>query len=271
MNLLCQTLTVTTDNHIAHIVLNRPDKKNAMNVVMIKELISVAERLKKDKHIRAVMISGEGADFCSGMDVAELNNPKKMGYVAYELLKPKQSIFQQVALIWQDLPMPVIAVIDGVCLGAGLQLALGADFRVAAPTARMGLLESKWGLVADMGITASAFDVPKDALKQLAMTAQIIDANTAHQQGLVSVIDERPLAFAQDLCQQIAARSPDAVLAAKRVINKRQRPNCVALYQEKLWQIKLITGHNRKIALARAHALKEGAQEVKQFVKRQFD
>lgn len=255
MNLLCQTITVATCDHIATITLNRPSTKNAMNIVMIDELITVAQKLQQSCHIRAVIIHGTGGDFCSGFDTSELNGRINRGRVAYELIKPSMSMFQKVCLIWRTLPMPVVAVIDGVCLGAGLQLALGADFRLATPYARFGLPESKWGLTPDMGISWTAFDIPKDSLKQLAMTAKIVDAQRAAAMQLITVIDDEPMNVAVALCHDMMDNSPDAILAAKRVINRATAVSKIALYYEKLWQIKLIIGYNRKVAIANAKNL----------------
>lgn len=273
MNIICQTLTVSTQNAITTICLNNPSTKNAMTLMMIDELLSVAKQLQKSRTIRAVIIQGIGGDFCSGMDTKELNSRNNLRRVGYELVKPTPSIFQKVCVVWQSLPMPVIAVIDGACLGAGLQLALGADFRIATPNARFGLLESKWGLVPDMAVSLTAFDVPKDNLKQLAMTAKIIDAKTALGMQIISHIDDNPSQFVNQLCADIVANSPDAVLAVKRVMAFDK--NSKALCREKWWQLKLIMSKNRKIAVCRAKNFKDNARNnlnavLQEFDKRQF-
>lgn len=102
---------------------------------------------------------GADGNFSSGLDLVDLNDPKNLGLALYELAKPTPSKFQKVCLIWQSLPVPVIAVVQGVCVGGGLQLALGADIRIAAMDACLSVLETKWGLVADMGITHTACDI----------------------------------------------------------------------------------------------------------------
>lgn len=259
-----QTLTLHTQNTITFITLNRPDKKNAMNFVMMRELLAVAHVLAKDKRTQAVIIMGAQGNFCSGLDLADLNNAKNLLKASYQLIKPTPSKFQQVCLIWQSLPMPVIAVIQGVCVGGGLQLALGADMRIAHPDARFSVLEAKWGLVADMGITHTAGMIAKDKLAKLAMTAEIVDAKAAFDDGLVTIIDDEPMARANQLIADIGSRSPDAVLAAKRIINARSPINYLTLYQEKLWQIRLMLGHNRKLAI------KKAKDSSVAFVRRQF-
>ena len=140
---------------VASVSLNRPDKRNAMSFALLKELVDTAQRIKKDKSIRVVIISGVGEAFSAGIDLSDLNNPKNSLFAAWELIKPNQSLFQKAFLIWQDLPVPVIAVTQGYCLGAGMQLALGADIRISTPDCKFSIMESRWGLVPDMGLTRS--------------------------------------------------------------------------------------------------------------------
>ncbi|WP_049237434.1 crotonase/enoyl-CoA hydratase family protein [Moraxella canis] len=259
-----KTLTVQIEHQIATITLNRPDKKNAISFQMMDDLIKVAHKLKRNREIRAVILMGADGNFSSGLDLADLNNPKSLGFALYELAKPTPSKFQKVCLIWQSLPVPVIAVVEGVCVGGGLQLALGADIRIAAADARLSVLEAKWGLVADMGITRTARDIRRDVMKQIAMTAEMMDAPTAKDYGLLTHISDDPVQMAVSLTDAIKARSPDAVLAAKRVMDVAQRQDYLALYQEKLWQIKLMLGANRKLSI------KKAKDDTVQFIKRQF-
>ena len=257
-------ILVATNNGITTITLNRPEKKNALNFAMMDELISAAKTIKKDRSIRAVVLTGAGADFCSGLDLSELNSTAKQLSALYQLAKPTPSKFQQVCLIWQSLPVPVIAQIDGVCIGGGLQLALGADIRIATRDARFAILESKWGLVADMGITQTARLLPSDRIFELAATARMIDADTALADGLISHVADDVAVYTQALIDEICHRSPDAVLAAKRITHARTPMNYCALYHEKLWQLRLILGKNRKLAI------KKAKDSSVAFVRRQF-
>lgn len=255
------------DRHqdILTIALNRPDKKNAMSFAMMHELIAVASALKQDRDIRAVIIHGAGDAFCTGIDLGDLSNPKNTAMAVWELLKPAQSLFQKVCLIWRDVPVPVIAAVHGYCIGAGLQLALACDVRIAEPNCEMAIMEAKWGLVPDMGLTQSALHVVKaDILKELAMSARLINAKAAYDLGLVSHLDEHPLEAAQRLAEEFASRSPDAVWASKRVINNMTEQKASVLYQEKFWQLKLMMGHNRK------RAFKKAKDSSVTFLKRQF-
>ncbi len=248
-----QTLQVSVQHGILTLSLNRPDKKNAMSFAMMRELILVAKRVSADKHIRAVIVDGSEHTFCSGIDLQDLNAPKNQAFAIWELIKPWQSLFQKVCLVWQDLPVPVIGVLEGHCLGAGLQLALAFDSRISHPDCKFAIMEAKWGLVPDMGLSQSAVGIVRlDVLKELAMSARVIDSSTALKAGLISHCHEDPMAAALALAEEIIARSPDAVLASKRVVNQLYSPNPISLYQEKLWQLKLMLGRNQKLAVKKA-------------------
>ncbi len=260
-----KTLQVAIAQNILTITLSRPQKKNAMSFEMMHELIAVARYVTKDKLLRAVVITGAEGTFCTGIDLDDLNQPKNQAYALWELAKPWQSLFQRVCLVWRELPVPVIAALEGHCIGAGLQLALACDVRVSTPDCKLSIMEAKWGLVPDMGLTQSALNVVNvDVLKELAMSARIIDGQYAKQVGLVSHCSELPLEHAQQLAAEFAQRSPDAVLASKRVINAMHQQSALTLYQEKIWQIKLMLGRNRKMALKKA----KDASAI--FTKRQF-
>lgn len=260
-----KTLQVAVNANILSVTLNRPKKKNAMSFAMMHELLTVAKYAASDKILRAVIINGAEQTFCAGIDLSDLNQPKNRTYALLELIKPTQSLFQRVCLVWRDLPVPVIAVLEGHCIGAGLQLALACDIRISHPDCQLSIMEAKWGLVPDMGITQSALGVLRvDVLKELAMTARIIDGEQGQQLGLISHCSDEPLAHAQTLAQELTQRSPDAVLASKRVINAMYQQSALTLYQEKFWQLKLMLGRNRKVAVKKS---KESATE---FSKRQF-
>jgi enoyl-CoA hydratase/carnithine racemase len=260
-----KTLQVSVTENILTVTLNRPQKKNAMSFQVVQELIAVAQRLSKDKRLRAVILNGAEGTFCAGIDLGDLNHPKNQAFALWELIKPWQSQFQRVCLVWRDVPIPVIAVLEGHCLGAGLQLALACDIRISSPDCKLSIMEAKWGLVPDMGLTQSAFGVVRaDILKELAMSARLIEAQQAEQLGLITHCSESPLADAQTLAAEFAQRSPDAVLASKRIVNAMYQQSAVTLYQEKMWQIKLMLGRNRKLAL------KKAKQAGTEFAKRQF-
>lgn len=260
-----ETLQVSITDHILTVTLNRPHKKNAMSFQMINELIVLAGRIGKDRTIRAVILKGAKETFCAGIDLSDLNHPKNQAFAVWELVKPWQSAFQRVCLVWRELPIPVIAVLEGHCIGAGLQLALACDVRISHSDCKLSIMEAKWGLVPDMGLTQSAFGVVReDVLKELAMSARMIDATEGKALGLVSHCSVTPLEHAQKLAAEFAERSPDAVLASKRIINAMYQQSKTTLYKEKVWQLKMMLGRNRKLALRKAK------QASTAFAKRQF-
>ena len=242
-------LRVEKNNGIAIVSLNRPDKRNAMSFALLKELVATAKKIEKDRSIRCVILTGEAQVFSAGIDLSDLNNPKNTAFAAWELIKPGQSLFQKAFLIWQNLPIPVIAAIEGFCFGAGMQLALAADIRIATPNTRMSIMESRWGLVPDMGLTRSLKGlIGVDLAKELTLTARIFDAGYAKEIGLVTHLDNDPLAKANMIAQEILQRSPDAIMAAKRVLDAMEHQPEKALRLEKLWQLKLLLGKNSSLA-----------------------
>ena len=236
-------------NGIATVTLNRPDKRNAMSFALLKELVSIANLIKKDRSIGCVILTGEAQVFSAGIDLTDLNNPKNTAYAAWELIKPGQSLFQKAFLVWQELPVPVIAAIEGFCFGAGMQLALAADIRIAHPSTQMSIMESRWGLVPDMGLTRSIKGIiGLDLAKELTLTARIFDARYAKDIGLVTHLNESPLTQAQALAAEMLNRSPDALAAVKRVLDAMEHSPNKSLRLEKIWQLKLLLGKNSKLA-----------------------
>jgi enoyl-CoA hydratase/carnithine racemase len=172
------------NNGIATVTLNRPDKRNAMSFALLRELVATAQKIKKDKSIRCVILTGEAQVFSAGIDLADLNNPKNRAYAAWELIRPGQSLFQKAFLVWQELPVPVIAAMEGFCFGAGMQLALAADIRIAHPDTKMSIMETRWGLVPDMGLSRSLKGlIGIDLAKELTLTARIFEGEYAKEIG----------------------------------------------------------------------------------------
>lgn len=242
-------LHIEKNNGIVIVSLNRPDKRNAMSFALLKELVATAKILKNDRSIRCIILTGKAHVFSSGIDLADLNNPKNRAYAAWELIKPGQSIFQKAFLIWQELPVPVIAAIEGYCFGAGMQLALAADIRICHPDTQMSIMESRWGLVPDMGLSQSLKGIiGLDLAKELTLTARVFDGTYAKNIGLVTHLDHSPLEKSLQLAEEIASRSPDALTAVKRVLNAMEYQPSKSLRLEKIWQLKLLLGKNSQIA-----------------------
>ncbi len=217
-----QRVRVRVDEHVATVTLTRPEKHNALDIAMFEAILAAAERVAAEPQVRAVVLHGEGKSFCSGLDVASLMSvPGAVDGADSPLSEAVPNRFQRVAYDWVTLPVPVIAAIQGNCLGGGLQIALGADIRIARPDARLSVAEVKWGLIPDMSLTQTLPRlVAGDVARELTFTARVLDGEEAHRLGLVTRLAEDPLAAAQELASEIAGRSPDAVRAAKRLLGE---------------------------------------------------
>ncbi len=265
-----QHLALTLRDHVLIVSLNRPAKKNAMSFALLRELIVVASYVKQQPVIRAVVLQGEGSAFSTGIDLTDLNNPKHSALAAWELLKPAPSLFQEAFIIWQSVPVPVLAVLHGYCLGAGMQLALAADIRICTTDCQLAIMESRWGLVPDMGLSQTLRGlVGLDTAKELTFSARMFTGQQAQQYGLVTHVAQsldEAKQHAADLTAEFLTRSPDALAAAKAVLNAlHTEPPVASLRLEKRWQLKLLRGKNSRIARAKAK------QPDLEFLPRQFD
>ena len=252
---------------LALVRLNRPDKRNALSFSLLGELKRAARDLGADRSLRGVMLCGAGPAFCAGIDLGELGNPRNRLFAFWELIRPGRSLFQQAMLAWRELPVPVVAAIRGPCFGAGLQLALAADLRVAAPDAQLSVMEARWGLVPDMGLSTTLRGLLRaDVVRELTFSARQVGADEACALGLVSRVAADPEQSALDWLGEFSRRSPDALLAAKRVLNASiERSPARALAIEKRWQLRLLLGRNRPIAVQR-----ERADAEREYAPRQY-
>jgi enoyl-CoA hydratase/carnithine racemase len=219
---MSERVSVAIEGHVATVTLTRPDKHNALDVPMFDAILGAAERLRGEPAVRAVVLHGEGPSFCSGLDVVSImqSDPARPGVAGLtdRVRGEVPNWFQRASHDWLTLPMPVIAALHGSVLGGGLQIALGADIRIAAPDARLSVMEVRWGLIPDMGITRT---LPRlvsiDVAKELTYTGRTVSGEEAAALGLVTRVSADPLAAARELAERIATRSPDAVRRAKRL------------------------------------------------------
>jgi enoyl-CoA hydratase/carnithine racemase len=220
-------VTITIEDSVATVTLNRPEKHNAVDMPMFEALIEAGDTLRNTPAVRAVVLQGAGDHFCAGIDISVFGG-EGIASVGNNLMAPRDpspaNLFQSAAYVWRELPVPVIAVLRGVAFGAGLQIALGADIRYASPDVRMSIMEVKWGIIPDMAISCTARHlVPADKLKELALTGRIVGGDEALAAGLLTSLHEDPLEAARGLAAEIAARSPDAVIAIKKLIDESWR------------------------------------------------
>lgn len=214
--------TQLDDNGVMQVRLNRPDKMNALDPDMFTAIIAAGESLMDRKDVRAVVLSGEGRSFCAGLDTASFARTPDPGEPKLtDRTHGDSNKYQQVAMVWRKLPMPVIAALHGVCFGGGMQIASGADIRIAAPETRMAIMEMKWGLVPDMGgYHLWRGLVRDDVLRELIYTNREFTGEEAVRLGLATHVADDPLAKAMEIAREIALRNPDAVRAAKRLSNQ---------------------------------------------------
>ena len=244
---------VSIENEVARVTLSRADKRNALDMDMFNSILAAQKKLRKRRALRAVILSGDGEDFCSGLDIKSmLGDRGAVISLMWKWLPWRPNRAQAVSVGWRDIKVPVIAALHGRCWGGGLQIALGADFRFAHPDASISVMEGKWGLIPDMGGTLAMRDImPRDQAMKLAMTAEIIDAKTALEMGLITTISADPQAAALDLAQQMLDRSPDAVAAVKRLYRKTWRHRGLVLARESAYQLRIMAGVNQSIAVRR--------------------
>ena len=221
-------VSVTMHEGIAHVRLTRPDKRNALDDAMFQAIAQAGERVKHDTSVRAVVLSGDGASFCAGLDFGGFQamgsgNSGDGSATAAGSMKDGRitHLAQQICWVWQEVPVPVIAALQGHALGGGMQLALGADIRIAHPDTKMSMREVHWGLIPDMtGTLRLSRLVRDDVMKDLVFTGRIFPASEGATLGVVTRLSNDPVADAMVAAAEIAGRSPSAVRGAKQLINR---------------------------------------------------
>lgn len=246
-------VAVTVDPQgIAHVRLTRADKLNALDGAMFAALIEAGQALFDHPGLRAVVLSGEGRAFCAGLDLSAMAGLlDSEAPPLTERTHGNANLYQQAALQWRKLPVPVIAAIHGHCLGGGLQIAGGADIRIAAPDARLAVMEVRWGIVPDMGGFALWRGcVREDVLRELTYTNREFSGVEALALGFVTIADADPLGRAMALAAEIASSSPHAIRSAKSLFNRAADMQIDEVLQaESLEQHKLIGSRNQLEAM----------------------
>ncbi len=220
---LNERVKISLNEHVAEVMLDRPQKYNALDMETFEALSAAADALAEEPRLRAVVLHGAGGNFCAGIDVGVFTDPSVR--IDRTLMEPiaesHANLFQRAAYAWRELPVPVICALDGVTYGGGLQIALGADLRYAAADARFSIMETKWGLIPDMSIsTTLRHIVAADKIKELAWSARVFDAGDALELGLVTAIHADPLDAARKFADDCAGRSPGAIQGIKRLVNE---------------------------------------------------
>lgn len=236
------------DDGVAQVRLTRADKLNALDQAMFDAIIDAGSALHNMKGLRAVVLSGEGRAFCAGLDLSNFaRTPAPDEPELTERTHGNANRPQQAAMLWRKLPVPVVAAVHGVCFGGGLQIASGADIRVAHPQTRMAIMELKWGLVPDMGGYALWRGLVRDdVLRELVYTNREFSGEEAQQLGLATFVDDDPLAKATAIASEIANRNPHAIRAAKRLhAAMQERSTDAILLEESIEQHAIIRSKNQ--------------------------
>lgn len=252
-----QRVTIAIADGVADVRLARPEKRNALDPAMFAGLVTAGERLRDEPGVRAVVLSGEGPDFCAGLDFGSfqaMRDGQRLSATA-ELPPtdgPAQATGQRAAHVWTTLPMPVIAAVTGNALGGGLQIALGADIRIVAPDAVLSVLEIRWGLIPDMtGTHVLPELVGRDRAKELTFTGRRVSGAEAVRIGLATRVADAPREAALALAREIAGVSPHAVRAAKRLLESSGRVDVATQLAAEQTEIGALIGSpNQKEAVA---------------------
>jgi len=257
-------VTVTVKDHIADVRLNRPEKMNALNIPMFEAIAAAAEQVAADKSVRAVVLSGEGRAFCAGLDIKSVMggggaNSGTNVVNSYGEGDSYPNFFQDPAYLWKAVPVPVICALHGVAFGGGLQIALGADIRIATQDVQMSVMEIKWGLIPDMTGSQTLRDLVRlDVAKELTFTGRIVDGNEAQSIGLVTRVSKTPLDDAIEMAKTIASKNPNAITYGKYLLeNTWHGDDIEGLKAEEQLQAKLVKSHNQMAAVMAGMQKKE--------------
>ena len=220
-------VTIAIEDGIADVRMNRADKRNALDNAMFTSLAAAGEYLKTLPELRAVVLSGDGASFCAGLDFGSFQamaqgSSGQGGSVNAGAMADGRitHLAQQVCWVWHEVPVPVIAAFHGHALGGGMQIVLGADIRIVHPDTQLSVREVHWGLIPDMtGTLMLSRLVRPDIVKDLVFSARVFSGAEGFELGVVTRLSKTPQADAMDIAQEIAGRSPDAVRGAKKLIN----------------------------------------------------
>lgn len=244
-----QTLIVENDGGVVTVTLNRPEARNALDLVMRRELVGVLDDIEADSTARVVILTGAAGHFCAGGDVKSM----QPGSAAADG-RARVAALNRLVMRLVEFPRPVIAMVDGFAVGAGCNLALCCDLVIASDRAKFGEVFAKIGLVPDGG---GSWLLPRVVglarAKELIFTADIIDAAEAARIGLVNrVVPAAELAAAtRALAQRIAQGPPKVLAMAKHMVNRAASTDLAsALDVEAFSQAIAITGDEHREGLA---------------------
>jgi enoyl-CoA hydratase/carnithine racemase len=245
-------VSITITDGVADVRLVRAGKMNALDPAMFAALSAAGERLKTEPGLRAVVLSGDGKAFCAGLDMASfaaMDSERETSPMRD--LKARThgltNLFQHVAWVWREVPVPVVAAVHGVAFGGGFQIMLGADMRYVARDTKLSIMEIKWGLVPDMAGTQLMRNLAReDIVRELTYSGRVFSGEEALQYGFATRLFDDPRRAALQTASEIAAKSPHAIRAAKRLLNAAPFATVAdALLEESIEQQALIGSPNQ--------------------------
>ena len=214
---MTETILVDRSGPVAAITFNRPERHNAFNTTLIREVVAELRSIAADPAVRVVLLRGAGRSFSAGADLEEMLDQGSLGA-------------RRVALQWiemfellETIPQPVVASVHGHAIAGGTELTLACDLVIAADDSRFGLTEAQVGVIPGAGASARLSRwVGRAAAKQILMLGEVFPAQEAHRLGLVNwLVPRDELESATEaLCAKLASRSPIALAAVKRVVDR---------------------------------------------------
>jgi enoyl-CoA hydratase/carnithine racemase len=224
---------------VRHVLLNRPEKRNAINDEMVLELGQAFEEAAAEESVRIVVVRGEGPMFSSGMDVSSLRGLSEEP----ANLRPFRTACLRAWNVLEEMPKPTICEIHGGCIGGAMELALACDMRTMADDAVAGLVETRVGLLPDVGgCSRLPAVVGLGVAKEMIMTGRVFDAAEAHRTGFANRIapPEQLDEATQKLCDELLACAPLAVGLAKRVVDSAAKPALAATLEQEVTSQQLL-------------------------------
>ena len=248
-------IVVEITDHVAHVVLDRPDQRNGLDLAMFEALVATGLRLGDERSVRAVVLSGNGPSFCAGLDFAAfMAAPEASRRLLDRDASSPANLAQRACWIWTELRVPVVAAIRGAAFGGGLQLALACDLRLVAPDAKLSVMEIRYGLVPDMTASKTLLRLVRDDVaRELVYTGRIVEAYEAVALGLATRVCEDPVADALALAHAIAAQSPTAIRAAKRLCIEGPALDTAAAFRRETELQLACSAHPRSWRRSRRH------------------
>jgi len=248
----CECFVVSVENGVAHLQLNRPDKANSLTRAFWRELPEVVSRLSHSGQVRALVISAQGKVFCGGLDMQMFSTAKEFHATSpqeREVLQVNLERMQDALNALERARFPVIAAVQGACIGGGFDLTAACDLVFASQAASFRIEETNVGMMADLGVLQRLPRlIPAGVARYLALTGDTLQVDEAHRLGLLAkvfVTSEELLAGAFDAARKIAERPPIVINGIKRaMLYSRDQGVYESLQHTVLLQSSILSGQD---------------------------